>query len=525
MPASTKFHLAGRKISQSQFTVKLCNLKKNLSVPSVVFAEATWYGSLRGGLQSQSGGEVEFFDGGSRWGIKGSAEVGEGLNAVYRFEHKISTTDAGQPGGRLAYAGLSGGFGSVTVGQIWNAAYNHAGAITDKSYYFGNATTGYRHGNALSYAHSTGPVSFQVDLISDGDMNTGQGIDKTEFGVTVALGEIGKVALAHTTVRDESVTTMTDRVPGTPYVPAVTVTPAVEAVPEKYYVNIDHDDNDDTDKQDVEVKKVMVYLLPAGNVAANVKDGAFTTAGLALITRSGTDGRYHFDGADAAACKLLVDADDGDEDDCVMVPAYVRTVTTTGAITRAAGNTAGSIPVTGTAATTVAETFYAKADRTDAAIEAADAVITPAVPGKDEVAPMKAMETKAGYKNTHVAVEFNIGGMTPYVGYSTKKTNMGMKLDADMQLKADNTPNVVEVPATTTKTTHFGVGGGVGDTGINFLVAARSVQPTGKPKTSPWLFNVSKNLGGGATVIFEHANYDTKGPGGKETAIGLHVTF
>ena len=125
---------------------------------------------------------------------------------MYRFEHKISTKDGSQPSGRLAYAGLSGGFGTISVGQIWNAAYNHAGAITDKSYYFGNAGTGYRHGNAISYAFSSGIMSAQLDLVADGDTDTGKGIDKTEFGVTVGLGEIGKVAIAHTNMRDHMVT-------------------------------------------------------------------------------------------------------------------------------------------------------------------------------------------------------------------------------------------------------------------------------------------------------------------------------
>ena len=483
-------------------------LAGTLSIPSVVFAEATWYGSLRGGLHSSSGGDLSFFDGGSRWGIKGSAEVGEGLNAVYRFEHKISTTDAGQPGGRLAYAGLSGGFGSISLGQIWSAAYNHVGAITDTSFYFGDSTGSYRHGNALSYAYSTGPVSFQVDLISDGSMNTGQGIDKTEFGVTVDMGEFGKVALAHTTVRDQMVSSMTDRIPGTPYVAAVPGTPAV---PEKYYVNIDHDGDAETDKEDVEVKRVMVYFTSGENIAANVVDDVLTDAGLALITRSGTDGRYHTAAADTATCTTAAE-DTDDTNDCVAVTAYVRTVTTTGAITRTAGNT-GTIPATETAASVVTETFYAKVDRTDDAV--AEVAEIPAVPGTKETPPMAVTETVAGHKNTHVAVQFNVGGMAPYVGYSIKKANMGMMLK-------DNA--LAAVPAKTTKTTHFGVSGGLGDTGVNFLVAARSVQPDGSAKTSPWLFNVSKNLGGGATVIFEHANADDAKKT-KKSRIGLHVTF
>ena len=500
-----------------------------LSVPSVVFAEATWYGSLRGGLEVGGGKDAEFFDGVSRWGVKGSVEASEGLTAVYRFESKLTTTDGSQPGGRLAYAGLSGGFGSISVGQIWNAAYNHAGAITDKSWYFGDSTTGYRHGNALSYAFSSGPVSFQLGLISDGKMNTGQGIDKTEFGMTVALGEMGKIALAHTNVRDNMVKNMTDRIPGTPYVPEKIITeerpgtPAVDAVPEMYYVTVGTGDA----AMEHQVHKIDVHLLPAENIAANVVDGAFTTAGLALITRSGTDGRYHFNGADAAACKLLVDADDGDADDCDMVTAYVRTVTNTGAITRPAGNE--GTEVTATAPSTVNQTFYAKPARTTDPVmaqpagEPTPAVKTPAVPGTEETPPMEFTETHPGHKNTHFAVEFNVGGMTPYVGYSVKKDNMGMKLQDKNKDKMLTEDEFLVVAAKETKTTHYGVSGGLGDTGISFLVAARSEKPAGGEKTSPWLVNVWKDLGGGATVIFGHGKADDGKSG--TSRVGLHVSF
>ena len=72
-----------------------------------------------------------------------------------------------------------------------------------------DSTTGYRHGNALSYAVSTGPVSFQMDLISDGEhgYRTGDRQDRVRRD-SQSLGEIGKVALAHTTVRDEMVKKM-----------------------------------------------------------------------------------------------------------------------------------------------------------------------------------------------------------------------------------------------------------------------------------------------------------------------------
>jgi len=172
-----------------------------LSIPSAVFAEASWYGSLRAGVKS-SDSNVAVFDGGSRWGIKGSHEAGEGLSAVYRFEHKISTENAGQSSGRLAYVGLSGGFGTVTAGQIWSASYNSFGAVTDSSWFWGNAQTSYRHGQAISYAFSNDLMSLQLDAIYDGGMEMGDApndpdLEKVEFGLTVNVGDIGKIAVAH----------------------------------------------------------------------------------------------------------------------------------------------------------------------------------------------------------------------------------------------------------------------------------------------------------------------------------------
>ena len=178
----------------------------NMSVPSVIFADANWYGSLRGGVEVGGGNDASFKDGGSRWGIKGSSEISEGLSAIYRFEHKISTTDASQPGGRLAYAGLSGSFGTVSLGQIWSASFNHVGGITDGSWFYGNSETSYRVGNALSYAMSAGAISMQLDAVMDGGTDTGESVDQLEFGMTVSLGDIGKLGLAYVDTKDSMVT-------------------------------------------------------------------------------------------------------------------------------------------------------------------------------------------------------------------------------------------------------------------------------------------------------------------------------
>ena len=399
-------------------------LAGTLCVPSVVFAEASWYGSLRGGLNVGGGNDAKFFDGGSRWGIKGSAEAGEGLTAVYRFEHKISTTDGDQDGGRLANVGLTGGFGSLTLGQIWNAAYNHPGSITDQSFYFGDAGTGYRHGNALSYAFSSGAIGFQMDLIANGDMDTNKAIDKSEFGMTIGLGEIGKVSLAHTNQRD-TVTGMAT-----------------------YWVG------------DAEAHKISVIV--AGNDGTNLTDGAINATGLSAITRAGDVYRI------TSEADCTTNAGDGDDaTNCIVKEAYF-----TETLARAAGT---NIP------TNTVQTFVAPDGVTETPAGSVD---------------------EPGHKSTHVAVQFSVGGVSPYIGYSEKKMNGA---------------------TSESKTTHYGLSGGLGDTGMSFLVAARSVKAANGKKTSPWLVNVSRSLGGGATVIFEHGNSDDGNSG--QSRVGLHVGF
>ena len=115
--------------------------------------------------------------------------------------------------------------------------------------------------------------------------------------------------------------------------------------------------------------------------------------------------------------------------------------------------------------------------------------------------------TTIGHKSTHVAVEFGLGGVTPYVGYSEQKKNNS---------------------AAKSKTTHYGFSGSLGDTGMSYLVAARNVKKANGMKSNPWLFNVSKGLGGGATVIFEHSGGNKNASGMKVSAksrVGLHVSF
>ena len=121
----------------------------------------------------------------------------------------------------MAYAGLSGAFGTVSLGQVWSASFNHVGGITDGSWFYGNSETSYRVGNALSYAMSAGAISMQLDAIMDGGKDTGDAVDQLEFGMTVNLGDIGKLGLAYVDTKDHMVS-MSEFVKGTPTVVTTT---------------------------------------------------------------------------------------------------------------------------------------------------------------------------------------------------------------------------------------------------------------------------------------------------------------
>ena len=209
-----------------------------LSIPSVVFAEASWYGSIRGGWESNTAGGEEsgYSSFGSRWGIKGSSEVSEGLNAVYKFETRIS--DGGQTTNQL-YTGLSGGFGTVTLGKMPNAAHVHAGFV-DNSQHYGTSELASKVGDTISYSVDVGAASFQVDAIADSGMK-GKDADSAQFGATVRIGDNAKVGfgyISHATMdADTPVYVREKAISGTAdddKVVTGTYTEAVAAVPEAH---------------------------------------------------------------------------------------------------------------------------------------------------------------------------------------------------------------------------------------------------------------------------------------------------
>ena len=90
------------------------------------------------------------------------------------------TSDAAGMGLRVGSVGLSGGFGSITLGNQWSAIFNSVGTNIDTTRYAGGATnlSLARTGNTIKYANSVGPLSLEMDLRvdDDSDMDHGDGV-------------------------------------------------------------------------------------------------------------------------------------------------------------------------------------------------------------------------------------------------------------------------------------------------------------------------------------------------------------
>ena len=149
------------------------------------------YGSLRYGFQnnSPSGGNStsDYGSGhGSRIGIRGSADLGNGLTAGYQVERGISDDSLGQ---RFHNVSLGGDFGTLTLGRQGSPYYSatsfdgapHAGGGFD----VGDKITGIGYSGSFG-----GPFTLSVLVSDDDESGAGDGADILEITGGFAAGPI-----------------------------------------------------------------------------------------------------------------------------------------------------------------------------------------------------------------------------------------------------------------------------------------------------------------------------------------------
>ena len=111
-------------------------------------ADATVYGRINNAIDLKSpatgDGTTAISSISSRFGVKASSDIGNGLTAHGKYEFDVKTDkeqDSIGQGGvtdvRVATVGLSGSFGSVNIGNQWSAYFDTLGTLISPTYTLG----------------------------------------------------------------------------------------------------------------------------------------------------------------------------------------------------------------------------------------------------------------------------------------------------------------------------------------------------------------------------------------------------
>ena len=156
------------------------------------YADISAYGRINNRIVIADNDDVNMETSGSRFGFKGSGDMGNGMSAFARYEFSTTTDNASNPkmdnksgiGRRLAFVGMSGPFGSVSLGQQWSAYFQNLGTHASLNIIKGPGQIGpFRTGNTIQYANTLGPVSLKLDArVDDADDGGGNGLGG---GVTI----------------------------------------------------------------------------------------------------------------------------------------------------------------------------------------------------------------------------------------------------------------------------------------------------------------------------------------------------
>lgn len=164
------------------------------------YADISAYGRINNRIVIADNDDVNMETSGSRFGFKGSGDLGNGMSAFARYEFSTKTDAAGgNIGNRLSFVGLSGPFGSISLGQQWSAYFQNFGTHASLNIINGpgqmsNSVRSWlgRTGNTIKYANSFGPVSLKLDARVD-DAGDGGG---NGFGGGVTITPMDNFTLA-----------------------------------------------------------------------------------------------------------------------------------------------------------------------------------------------------------------------------------------------------------------------------------------------------------------------------------------
>ena len=170
--------------------------------PVAAYGEATVYGRIANAIDindlddsAGADGTTDLSTVSSRFGVKYSQEMGNGLTAHGKYEF-ATTTDKELPGindVRVATVGLSGAFGRIDAGNQWSSYFNTFGTLVSPTYslgYYIYSSIGggpFRASNTIKYSNSFGPLYLELDVRLN-EKNEGGDVAEKISGDGVGLG-------------------------------------------------------------------------------------------------------------------------------------------------------------------------------------------------------------------------------------------------------------------------------------------------------------------------------------------------
>ena len=133
---------------------------------------------------------------GSRLRFKANSDLGNGQSAFVNYEFGVDSGKGSIQTGktsRLAYVGIKGDWGQLSLGAQWSTMFNVVGTYIDKSNihgglgYWGNGSGPYRNANAVYVSTNVGGFGISADAVmSDG----GDDIDAGTIGTNINVGAV-----------------------------------------------------------------------------------------------------------------------------------------------------------------------------------------------------------------------------------------------------------------------------------------------------------------------------------------------
>jgi predicted porin len=162
-----------------------------------------WLGSMKDSQVSANPDSVTRLDSGgvstSRWGMKGSEDLGGGLKAIFNLEASMDLDTGASAGfGRLSYVGLEGGFGTVTFGKTWTATDDVMGVSNSGFDSKLSATNGVWAANSVYSANPGNTIKYASPNMSGFNFAASYGLDEAanvnkdmmDFSVSYAGGPL-----------------------------------------------------------------------------------------------------------------------------------------------------------------------------------------------------------------------------------------------------------------------------------------------------------------------------------------------